>query len=134
MTRAARARTEPATGDAMTTGDAPRRRENAFTLIRRLVSGGVTLAISHSDWRKVRRTSRALLARWPSAVAISTLRCELEAASRPIRSSGGIRSRRAAAASSAYLSRPATPRRRYSTASELQHSDDGRPTPRFGLK
>jgi Flp pilus assembly protein TadB len=28
----------------MTTGDAPRRRENAFTLIRRLVSGGVSLA------------------------------------------------------------------------------------------
>ena len=28
----------------MTTGDAPRRRENAFTLVRRLVSGGVTLA------------------------------------------------------------------------------------------
>jgi hypothetical protein len=28
----------------MTTGDAPRRRENAFTLVRRLVSGGVALA------------------------------------------------------------------------------------------
>ena len=28
----------------MTTGDTPRRRENAFTLARRLVSGGVTLA------------------------------------------------------------------------------------------
>jgi hypothetical protein len=28
----------------MTTGDAPRRRENAFTLFRRLVSGGVALA------------------------------------------------------------------------------------------
>ena len=28
----------------MTTGDASRRRENAFTLVRRLVSGGVTLA------------------------------------------------------------------------------------------
>ena len=28
----------------MTTGDAPRRRENAFTLVRRLVSGGVSLA------------------------------------------------------------------------------------------
>jgi uncharacterized membrane protein len=28
----------------MTTGDAPRRRENAFTLVRRLVSGGVGLA------------------------------------------------------------------------------------------
>ena len=28
----------------MTTGDAPRRRENAFTLVRRLVSGGVNLA------------------------------------------------------------------------------------------
>jgi hypothetical protein len=28
----------------MTTGEAPRRRENAFTLVRRLVSGGVTLA------------------------------------------------------------------------------------------
>ena len=28
----------------MTTGDAPRRRENAFTLVKRLVSGGVTLA------------------------------------------------------------------------------------------
>ncbi len=28
----------------MTTGDAPRRRENAFTLVRRLVSGAVTLA------------------------------------------------------------------------------------------
>lgn len=28
----------------MTTGDAHRRRENAFTLVRRLVSGGVTLA------------------------------------------------------------------------------------------
>lgn len=28
----------------MTTGDAPRRRENAFTLIRRLASGGVNLA------------------------------------------------------------------------------------------
>ena len=28
----------------MTTGDAPRRRENAFALVRRLVSGGVTLA------------------------------------------------------------------------------------------
>ena len=28
----------------MTTGDAPRRRENAFTLVRRLVSGSVTLA------------------------------------------------------------------------------------------
>ncbi len=28
----------------MTTGDVPRRRENAFTLIRRLVSGGVNLA------------------------------------------------------------------------------------------
>ena len=28
----------------MTTGDAPRHRENAFTLVRRLVSGGVTLA------------------------------------------------------------------------------------------
>jgi fatty acid desaturase len=28
----------------MTTGDAPRRRENALTLVRRLVSGGVTLA------------------------------------------------------------------------------------------
>lgn len=28
----------------MTTGDAPRRRENAFTLVRRLVSGGVQLA------------------------------------------------------------------------------------------
>ena len=31
-------------GGAMTTGEAPRRRENAFTLVRRLVSGGVTLA------------------------------------------------------------------------------------------
>lgn len=28
----------------MTTGDAPRRRENALTLVRRLVTGGVTLA------------------------------------------------------------------------------------------
>ena len=28
----------------MTTGDAPRRRENAFTLVKRLVSGGVGLA------------------------------------------------------------------------------------------
>jgi hypothetical protein len=28
----------------MTTGDAPRRRENALTLVRRLVSGGVSLA------------------------------------------------------------------------------------------
>ncbi len=28
----------------MTTGDAPRRRENAFTLVKRLVSGSVTLA------------------------------------------------------------------------------------------
>lgn len=28
----------------MTTGDTPRRRENAFTLVKRLVSGGVTLA------------------------------------------------------------------------------------------
>ena len=28
----------------MTTGDPPRRREDAFTLVRRLVSGGVTLA------------------------------------------------------------------------------------------
>lgn len=28
----------------MTTGHAPRRRENAFTLVKRLVSGGVTLA------------------------------------------------------------------------------------------
>ena len=28
----------------MTTGDAPRRRENAFTLVKRLVSGGVSLA------------------------------------------------------------------------------------------
>jgi hypothetical protein len=28
----------------MTTGDAPRRRENAFTLVKRLVSGGVALA------------------------------------------------------------------------------------------
>lgn len=28
----------------MTTGDAPRRRENAFTLTKRLVSGGVALA------------------------------------------------------------------------------------------
>jgi len=28
----------------MTTGDAPRRRENVFTLVRRLVSGGVSLA------------------------------------------------------------------------------------------
>lgn len=28
----------------MTTGDAPRRRENAFTLLKRLVSGGVALA------------------------------------------------------------------------------------------
>lgn len=28
----------------MTTGDAPRRRENAFTLIKRMVSGGVALA------------------------------------------------------------------------------------------
>jgi hypothetical protein len=28
----------------MTTGDAPRRRENAFTLVRRLVSGAVALA------------------------------------------------------------------------------------------
>ena len=28
----------------MTTGDASRRRENAFTLVRRLVSGGVSLA------------------------------------------------------------------------------------------
>ena len=28
----------------MTTGEAPRRRENAFTLVRRLVSGGVALA------------------------------------------------------------------------------------------
>ncbi len=28
----------------MTTGDAPRRRENAFTLLKRLVSGGVNLA------------------------------------------------------------------------------------------
>jgi hypothetical protein len=27
----------------MTTGDAPRRRENAFTLVKRLVSGGVAL-------------------------------------------------------------------------------------------
>ena len=32
--------------------------------------GGVTVAISHSDWRKVRRTSRTLLERRPSAVAI----------------------------------------------------------------
>ena len=28
----------------MTTGDAPRRRENPFTLVKRLVSGGVSLA------------------------------------------------------------------------------------------
>jgi VIT1/CCC1 family predicted Fe2+/Mn2+ transporter len=28
----------------MTTGDAPRRRENVFTLVKRLVSGGVSLA------------------------------------------------------------------------------------------
>ncbi len=28
----------------MTTGDAPRRRENAFTLLKRLVTGGVALA------------------------------------------------------------------------------------------
>ena len=28
----------------MTTGDAPRRRENAFTLVKRLVTGGVSLA------------------------------------------------------------------------------------------
>ena len=28
----------------MTTGDTPRRRENAFTLVKRLVSGGVALA------------------------------------------------------------------------------------------
>ena len=28
----------------MTTGDVPRRRENAFTLVKRLVSGGVSLA------------------------------------------------------------------------------------------
>ena len=28
----------------MTTGDAPRRRENAFTLLKRFVSGGVSLA------------------------------------------------------------------------------------------
>lgn len=28
----------------MTTGDAPRRRENAFTLVRRLAAGGVSLA------------------------------------------------------------------------------------------
>lgn len=28
----------------MTTGDPPRRRDNAFTLVKRLVSGGVTLA------------------------------------------------------------------------------------------
>ena len=28
----------------MTTGESPRRRENAFTLVKRLVSGGVTLA------------------------------------------------------------------------------------------
>lgn len=28
----------------MTTGDAPRRRENAFTLVKRLLSGGVALA------------------------------------------------------------------------------------------
>ena len=28
----------------MTTGEAPRRRENAFTLVKRLVTGGVTLA------------------------------------------------------------------------------------------
>jgi hypothetical protein len=42
--RAARARTEPATGGAMTTGDAPRRRENPIALVRRLVSGGVNLA------------------------------------------------------------------------------------------
>ncbi len=28
----------------MTTGDAPRRRENAFTLVKRMVSGGVALA------------------------------------------------------------------------------------------
>jgi hypothetical protein len=28
----------------MTSGDAPRRRENAFTLLKRLVSGGVSLA------------------------------------------------------------------------------------------
>ena len=28
----------------MTTGETPRRRENAFTLVRRLVSGGVSLA------------------------------------------------------------------------------------------
>ena len=32
--------------------------------------GGVTVAISHSDWRKVRRTSRTLLRAAPSAVAI----------------------------------------------------------------
>jgi uncharacterized membrane protein YqjE len=37
-------RSNPSTGGAMTTGDAPRRRENAFTLVKRLVSGGVTLA------------------------------------------------------------------------------------------
>ena len=33
-------------------------------------TGGVTVAISHSDWRKVRRTSRTLFDRRPSAVAI----------------------------------------------------------------
>ena len=32
--------------------------------------GGVTVTISHNDWRKVRRTSRTLLKRRPSAVAI----------------------------------------------------------------
>jgi hypothetical protein len=31
-------------GGAMTTGDAPRRRENALSLVRRMVSGGVALA------------------------------------------------------------------------------------------
>src|SRR5688500_19007926 len=46
--RASRARRHisfrPPPGGAMTIRHAPRRRENAFTLVKRLVSGGVTLA------------------------------------------------------------------------------------------
>jgi hypothetical protein len=34
----------PPIGGTMTTGDAPRRRENPFTLVKRMVSGGVSLA------------------------------------------------------------------------------------------
>ena len=41
---------------------------SAYQRIRHI--GGVTVAISHIDWRKVRRTSRMLFDRAPSAVAI----------------------------------------------------------------